>query len=246
MRRTLLLLAVLPLAACGGSKRNASQTVLSPSAAVREAATKTASQGSEHLALNGTAALSGSQVIVTGAGDFSGHDGMLHLDFNAGGLGGTIDAVLSGTKLYLRSPLLAGSLSQGKTWLAVDVANKPRAARGLPLPSVVAQDPAQTLTRLGALSHVSKVGDEQVDGVDATHYRGRLAATATRPGGTYDIWVGNADGYVHRVRISSRISANATLDATTDLSDFGKSVTVKVPAASETQNGTNTSLNFGG
>jgi hypothetical protein len=246
MRRAVVLLVVLPLAACGGSKKNASQPALNPSAAVREAATKTAAQGSEHLALKGAAAVGGSQVIVTGAGDFKGHDGTLHLDVNAGGLGTTIDAVLAGTKLYLRSPLLTTSLPQGKTWLAVDIANEGRTARGLSLPAVVAQDPAQTLARLGALSGVSKVGDEQVGGVDTTHYRGRLAATATRPGGTYDVWVGNSDGYVHRVRISSRISASATLAATTDLSDFGKSVTVKVPAASETHNGTTSSLTLGG
>jgi hypothetical protein len=76
-----------------------------------------------------------------------------------------------------------------------------------------------------------------------THYRGRLAVSATRPGGTYDVWVGN-DGYVHRVRVSSRIAAGATLDATTDLSDFGKNVTVKVPPASQTK--PTSSLNLGG
>jgi len=123
MRIALLLLAVLPLAACGGSKKSTSQTNLSPSAAVREAATKTAAKGSEHIGLNGTAVLSGQQVTVTGNGDFKGHEGTLHLDFNAGGLAGTIDAVVEGTKLYMRSPLLLSSLKSGKTWLEIDIAN---------------------------------------------------------------------------------------------------------------------------
>lgn len=246
MRTALLLLVVLPLAACGGSKKSTSQTNLSPSAAVRAAATKTAAQKSEHVVLNGTAVLSGQQVTVTGNGDFKGHAGTLHLDFNAGGLAGTIDAVVEGTKLYMRSPLLFSSLAAGKTWLEVDIAKAASAGRGLPLSSLAAQDPAKTLERLGGLSNVSKVGAEQVGGVATTHYRGKLTASPTQPAGTYDVWIGNDDGYVHRMRVSSRLGASATLDATTDLSDFGKNVTVAVPSASQTENGTKTTVNLGG
>lgn len=243
MRMALLLLVVLPLAACGGSKKSTSRTNLSPSAAVREAATNTAAKGSEHIGLNGTAVLSGQQVTVTGNGDFKGHAGTLHLDFNAGGLAGTIDAVVEGTKLYLRSPLLSSSLAAGKTWVELDIA-KTASGRGLPLSSLAAQDPTKTLERLGALSNVSTVGSEQVGGVATTHYRGKLKASAAQPAGTYDVWIGNDDGYVHRVKASSRLGAGSTLDATTDLSDFGKNVAVTVPSASQTQTGT--TLNLGG
>jgi hypothetical protein len=246
MRAALLLLVVLPLAACGGSKKSTSQTNLSPSAAVRAAATKTAAQKSEHIGLNGTAVLSGQQVTVTGAGDFKGHAGTLHLDFNAGGLAGTIDAVVEGTKLYMRSPLLLSSLAAGKTWLEIDIAKAANAGGGLALSTLAAQDPAQTLERLGSLKNVSKVGSEQVGGVATTHYRGKLTASAAQPGGTYDLWIGDDDGYVHRVRVSSRLSASATLDATTDLSDFGKNVAVTIPSASQTETGTQTTLNLGG
>ena len=100
--------------------------------------------------------------------------------------------------------------------------------------------------RLGALKNVSKVGSEQVGGVATTHYRGKLTASATQPAGTYDLWIGDGDGYVHRVKVSSRISATATLDATTDLSDFGKNVAMTVPSASETEIGTQKTLNLGG
>jgi Predicted periplasmic protein (DUF2092) len=246
MRMALLLLVVLPLAACGGSKKSTSRTNLSPSAAVREAATNTAAKGSEHIGLNGTAVLSGQQVTVTGNGDFKGHAGTLHLDFNAGGLAGTIDAVVERTKLYMRSPLLLSSLAAGKTWLEIDIAKAANAGGALALSNLAAQDPAQTLERLGALKKVSKVGSEQVGGVATTHYRGKLTASATQPGGTYDLWIGDGDGYVHRVRVSSRLSATATLDATTDLSDFGKNVTVPIPSASETEFGTQKTLNLGG
>lgn len=243
MRRALLVLIVLPLAACGGSKKNTSETNISPTKAVHEAAAKTAAQNGEHIVLNGTAALSGQQVVVTGNGDFKSHTGMFHLNFSAGGLSGTIDAVLDGTKLYLRSPLLQSAGTNGKPWLEVDLAKAKSTGTAATLSAVAAQDPTRTLEELGGLSHVTKIGDEQVGGVATTHYRGRLPASATRPGGTYDVWVGS-DGYVHRVRVSSRIAAGATLDATTDLSDFGKNVTVKVPPASQTK--TTSSLNLGG
>lgn len=243
MRRVALVLLVLPLAACGGSKKNAGETNVSPTKAVREAAAKTAAQKGEHVVLNGTATLSGQQVSVTGSGDFKSHAGMFHLNFSAGGLSGTIDAVLDGTKLYLRSPLLQSASTNGKTWLELDMAKAKSTGTGATLSAVAAQDPTRTLEQLGGLSHVTKIGDEQVGGVATTHYRGRLPASATRPGGTYDVWVGN-DGYVHRVRVSSRIAAGATLDATTDLSDFGKNVTVKTPPASQTK--TTSSLNLGG
>jgi hypothetical protein len=242
MRRALLVLVVLPLAACGGAKKNASETNASPPQAVREAAVKTVAQKGEHVALNGTATLSGQQVIVTGNGDFKGHAGMFHLNFSAGGLSGTIDAVLDGTKLYLRSPLLA---SGSKPWLELDMARAKSTGTGATLSAIAAQDPTRTLEQLGALSHVTKIGDEQVGGVATTHYRGRLAASASHSSGIYDVWVG-ADGYVHRVRVSSRIAAGATLDATTDLSDFGKSVTVTVPPASQTVVKPTLSLNLGG
>jgi hypothetical protein len=246
MRKALLVFFVLPLAACGGSKKSTSERNLSPSAAVRQAATKTAAQKSEHVALNGTAVLSGQQVTVAGNGDFKGHAGTLHLDFSAGGLAGTIDAVVDGTRLYMRSPLLFSSLAAGKTWVEVDIAKAASAGRGLPLSTLAAQDPAQMLKRLGSLSNVSKVGSAQVGGVATTHYRGKLTASATQPGGTYDVWIGDGDGYVHRVRVSSRLGASATLDATTDLSDFGKSVTLNIPSASQTEHGTKTTLKLGG
>jgi hypothetical protein len=244
MRRALLVLVVLPLAACGGSKKNTSETNLSPPQAVREAAAKTVAQKGEHIALNGTATLSGQQVIVTGNGDFKSHAGMFHLDFNAGGLSGTIDAVLDGSKLYLRSPLLQSA--NGKSWLELDLAKAKSTGTGATLSAIAAQDPTRTLEQLGALSHVTKIGDEQVGGVATTHYRGRLPASATKPGGIYDVWVGNDDGFVHRVRVSSRIAGGATLDATTDLSDYGKSVTITVPPASQTERKPTLSLNLGG
>jgi hypothetical protein len=224
----LIVAAPLTLAACGGSKNK--QANVPPAVAVHRAATKT-------TARTGTVDVGGQQATVTGSGDFKGRDGTLRIGFNAGGFSSTVDAVLQGTTLYMRSPLLAATLKKGKTWLKVDLASASGSVGGMPLSSLAGESPAQTLTQLGALRNVTKVGAEKVTGTDATHYRGTVASSATAAGGTYDVWVGNDDGLIHRIKAVSKLGANQTVDATIDLSDFGKSVTVTVPPVSQTQTG---------
>lgn len=222
------------LTACGGSKKAHSN--VAPSAAVQQAARKTAAQTSEHMTLTGRVTASGQQATISGSGDFKGRDGTLHVTFSAGGLRGAADAVLKGGVLYLRSPLLATTLKHGKKWLELTLGTAPGTVGGMPLSVLAGESPTQALRALRALQKVRDVGSEQVGGVQTTHYHGTLAASGTSPGGTYDVWVGG-DGYVHRLKLSSKIAANQALDATIDLSDFGKSVTVTVPPTSQTQTG---------
>jgi hypothetical protein len=230
----ILVVAPLTLAACGGSKHK--QPSVSPTVAVRQAAAKTAAQPSEHMTLAGTINAAGQQASVNGSGDFKGRNGTLQITFSAGGLVGKADAVLVGPKLYLRSPLLATRLTKGKTWLKVDLASAAGNVGGMSLSSLAAESPAQTLRQLAGLRNVSTVGSEQVDGTSTTHYRGTAAAGAGAAG-TYDVWVGNDDGLIHRLKLASKLGPNETLDATIDLSDFGKAVTITVPPASQTQTG---------
>ena len=81
---------------------------------------------------------------------------------------------------------------------------------------------------------------DKVDGVDTTHYRGRLAAqTAGGTAGPFDVWVGKDDGYVRRVQFATGAAAStASARLTMDLSDFGKDVTITVPSAAETADAT--------
>jgi hypothetical protein len=182
----------------------------------------------------------GQSVVLSGDGGFAKHDGTFRLDFNAGGLGGSIDAVIQGTELYVRSPLFADALSKGKTWLKLDL-SKQASAQGLDLTKLAAQDPAQTLDRLQSLGNVKELGTEQVDGVDTTHYRGRLAAQTAggAAAGPFDVWVGKDDGYVRRVQFATGAAGStAAARLTMDLSDFGKDVTITVPSAAETADAT--------
>jgi LppX/LprAFG-like lipoprotein len=251
MRRALLALLVLPLAACGGSSKSGGQpSNMTPLAYVKSAATKTAQTTSEHITLKGSATVGATLVTIDGAGDFDNAKklGSLHVDFSAGGLGGTLDEVLNGTTIYLQSPLLTSNLPKGKSWLKLDL--QKAAPKGLDLSALTSQSPTKLLSQLQAAGSVTKLGDETINGAATTHYRAQLdvsklpkaAALAHATYAPLDIWIGKDDGYVRRMHLAYTIkAANASTQSfvvTVDFSDFGKSVSVSVPPASATANGT--------
>ena len=160
MRALALLLLVAPLAlvACGGGTSSSSELNLSPTAYVKQAAQKSSAASSMHMKLKGSVTVPGGQsVVLSGDGAFTKHEGSFRLDFNAGGLGGSIDAVIQSAQLYVRSPLFADGLPKGKTWLKLDL-SKQASAQGLDLTKLAAQDPAQTLARLQSLGNVKEIG----------------------------------------------------------------------------------------
>jgi len=252
MRRAAVVLAALPLvlAACGGGGSKASEVQLTPTAYVMQSAKKSAGATSQHVTLSATAAVQGQKVVLTGAGDFSQQDkvGAMTVHANIGGLDVQIDEVLSGTTIYMKAPLFAASLPQGKTWMKLDL-QKLGTSQGLDFGSLLGQDPSQSFDSLRASTHVTEVGDETIDGTDTTHYRGRIDAAKLpaalkklrvtyRP---YDVWIGKDDGYVRRMR-TSYSAAGQTIATTMNFSDFGKDVTVDVPPADQTADMTDQSL----
>ena len=244
MRRLLLAAAVLPLllAACGGGKHSSSggTTVqLAPTAYVKQAAAKTAKAESEHAKLDGTVTLQGQTVTMTGEGDFDNaqHQGTMEVHAKVAGVDVQIDEVLDGTSIYLRSPLLAAAIPNGKTWMKLDL-EKLDKAQGVDFSALLSQNPTQTFSQLQASRNVTKVGEETIDGVDTTHYRGRLDLTKLKQlqGATaqpYDVWIGNDDGYVHRMKLGYSVGGQS-MSMTMDFSDFGKDVSVTVPSQSDT------------
>jgi hypothetical protein len=217
-----------------------SEHTQTPTAYVKQAAQKSSAASSVHMKLRGSVTVPGGQsVVLSGDGGFTKSDGSFRLEFNVGGLSGSIDAVMQGKALYVRSPLFSDALPKGKTWLRLDLA-KTATAQGLDLAAIAAQDPAQTLARLSGLGNVKDLGTEQVGGVDATHYRGRLAkAVAGQSAAPFDVWVGKDDGYVRRVQFANAAAGSRPgTRITMDLSDFGKDVTITVPSAAETADAT--------
>lgn len=228
MRRLLLLVLVLPLAACGGSTKAKSSTA-SLVDTVTAAAQKTYDAGSESMALEASVDASGQAVVLTGSGSFDTKTarGSIHLDVNASPISTTVDEVLVGTGVYLKSPRLAAGLPGGKTWLKLDLGKLHLA--GIGLQSLLAQNPGAELERLQALKSATKVGADQI----GTHYR---VIAATGPVSGYDVWVGS-DGYIRRVVLAQ---ASPKVSVTIDLSKFGEKVTAAAPPAAhvyESKNG---------
>jgi hypothetical protein len=247
-----LSLAALPLgaAACGGSKHAATTAgeFRDAAAAVRAAARKSVSAGSEHVSIAATATANGQTVTLAGAGDFDSKSGRgtLHANVTLGGIRAAIDEVLDGSTAYVGSPLLASFLPAGKSWLKVDLAAAGKAF-GIDTSVLRAQDPGVALAQLKALRNVRRVGSATIGGAAVTRYRGTvdvaklpqgsaglLAATGAKLG-PVDVWVG-VDGYVRRERLSTRTTSSgstARTTVTTTLSHYGESVLVTVPPAAQ-------------
>jgi len=262
MRKLALLLLLVPLAAaCGGGGQKAGTTTatVSPVAFVKGAAHKTAQAPSEHITLQGTTKVAGQAIALNGQGDFDNHKklGNVHATFTAGGLNGAIDEVVSGTTIYLKSPLFSAALPNGKTWLKLDL-QKFGQSQGIDLSALTSQNPADALDQLARTGSVTEVGDETIGGADTTHYRAhidvsklpqgqKLQALTNAKYGPVDIWIGKDDGYVHRMHASYTVKPSGTAAAqsvayTMDFSDFGKMVDVSLPPASSTVDATKSAI----
>ena len=94
------------------------------------------------------------------------------------GAGGKVpvESVAITPRVYMKSPLLASQLPDGKQWLSYDLA-KTGQQLGIGDPTQFNQsgDPMQALRNLRATSdRVERVGRERVRGVSTTHYRGTV------------------------------------------------------------------------
>jgi LppX_LprAFG lipoprotein len=224
MHRIALVFMVLPLAlaACSGTESRVALQ-LTPTASVRQAANKTTAATSAHLTFNASGAFDGQNGSLTGTADFdnANHRGSFHLDVPEYG---AVDVILDGNTAYFSAPFLKAFLPAGKTWLKLD--GKTRSSA---LPKSLPQNPNQALARLKKLANVRKVGEETIDGVTTTHYHG----VGRLDHGTFDVWIGNDDGYVRRVRAGAN-GKQGHGEVVVTLSDFGKPVSVTAPPASET------------
>jgi LppX_LprAFG lipoprotein len=224
MPRIALLFIVLPLAlaACNGTESRVVQQ-LTPRASVQQAANKTTAVTSAHLTFDASGSMGGENESLTGSGDFdnANHRGSFHVDVPEYG---SVDLILDGNTAYLNAPFLKTFLPAGKTWLKLNGKTRTSA-----IPKSIPQNPNQALARLKKLANVRKVGEETIDGVTTTHYHG----VARGEHGTFDVWIGNDDGYVRRVRAGAN-GNKGNGEVVVTLSDFGKPVSVTAPPASET------------
>lgn len=258
MRRLLFLFAplALGLAACGsggsggGSSSTSSTATTTPanaSATVNDAIAKSAKQP-VHAEVSGQVSAAGEQVQLSGSGDVDprSHRGTMHMTIGLGGQKVPLDEVLDGKTVYASSTLFKSFLPSGKKWLKLDVSSaaKTFGPEGFALTAQPGSVPP--------LKDARPVGTATIGGVQTTEYSGRVDRSKLSPsaaaafGGTHarlgaiDVWVGG-DGYVHRVRVDMSSSAGgkkAKVALTSTMSNYGETVHVSVPPASETVDAT--------
>jgi hypothetical protein len=249
-----LVLAALPLA-CGGGE-------LSPEAAVAEAATKTEDAGSARVTFTGTlTGVPGGSFTISGEGEFAKQRGRMTFDLSDAGVpGGSMEMIFDELVIYMKfPPELAAELPGGKSWVKMDLEELGK-QQGIDFGELMQfsqTDPTQSLQYLrGASDDFEKVGDEDVRGVETTHYRGtidlRKAAEALPESARksfdrvieltgvsklpFDVWI-DGEGLARRVEYDQPLPASdgqeTSMALRMEFFDFGMAVDVEPPPESE-------------
>lgn len=215
---------------------------------VARAADATRSQRSEHVELVSTLAAGARQIQMVGSGDFQNDPQVGDFTFRiVGGAGsGTVREIMDGSMLYLSSPLLAGRLPGGKSWISFDF-RKAVKTLGVDMQAMATESPAQALDRLRRTGTVRSVGTDVIDGARTTHYvatidpsklsgASKLEQLADVTYEPVDVWV-DAQGLVRRMRLAYAAAAGGTAvstETTMEFARYGEPVSVHVPSAAET------------
>lgn len=178
-----LALAVLALSGCGNSSSHSTTPARSTPTMVdtvlTAAATKTRHAGSAHVTMTMEMSTAQGTVDIHASGVSSlraGHAAAamhLHASLPVTGQSFTIEERMLGTVLYMRSPVLTGSMPGGKPWIKMDLQSvgKQQGVDFSALMSSSNSDPTQSLSYLEASSNtIVKMGTETIDGVQTTHY----------------------------------------------------------------------------
>ncbi len=186
------LLTALALSGCGASKTadKATSAVRNVADPVAQASTNTRDAGSATVTLSGSVKAGSSDVQISGSGpiDFKRRRGAFDVGVTIPGQGSVkLSEIIDGTVLYMRSPTFSALLG-GKTWIKLDLSKAAKAA-GVDLNQLSqlggGSDPSQFLDALNRASDTTKLGSEQIGGVNTTHYRATidLAKVAKDRGG---------------------------------------------------------------
>jgi hypothetical protein len=249
MRRLVPLVLLAPLVvvlvACGGQKAT------DEGGPIASAVEKTIEQGSEKTNTSGTVAFGGQTLRFSGVGGFNHatQEGYQELDVEVPAGGTTsVDEVFVKNTFWIKSPLFASSLPSGKEWVKVDLARANKAL-GFNFKALLGQTPDDALELLSRTAGtVTTLGEEEIDGVQTTHYRARVDPRKVPPkdklqqltAAVYepiDVWIDD-DDLVRQVRLDYTAKADparperARTKLTMKLSDFGLTVDVEPPAAS--------------
>jgi hypothetical protein len=229
-------------------------------------ATTNRQAGALAFALKGTVTTKGVPVplSVRGVFDRKSQRGAYTTKLKVGAQSFTVRQIADKQQRYLRTPLFAGKLPGGKSWLKIDVGKAARTpgvdldALGVSGPS---QDPAQGLDYLRGAGIATRLEPVEVNGVATTRYRvqvdlkraakrssnarvkrsiNRLIATLRGPTTIpVDVWI-DGDDLVRRQKVAYDATVAGELskfDITTDYTAYGAKLDARPPAAGDTFDG---------
>lgn len=261
------------VAGCGaeksdGGKPEAQEPHMAPAAAVRAAAKKTEKLTSLSYRMSGRTPEDGR---FEGEGAIAFKPPAMRMKTRSldQGADASVEFRLTGGKLYLGGDAVKGGIAEesssrldGKSWLATDASALDKGGSDATGQSALTgradKNPAEESAFLSDAKDVRRVGDETVDGVRTTHYRGTAtlaqmraslkgedAATRKRREKNLrqyeelgidrlamDMWV-DKDSHTKRFRSSGK-GDSGPLDITITFMDINKPVTVQAPPASDT------------
>jgi hypothetical protein len=229
-------------------------------------ATTDRQSGAVAFAMKGTVTTKGQAVplSIRGTIDRESRRGKFTTKTTFGRQSFSVQQVIDKQQLYLRTPLLAGKLPGGKSWMKINLAKAARTP-GIDLDALGAsgpsQDPTQGLDYLQGAGTAKRLGAAKVNGVATTRYRvqvdlkraakrsanaaarrsiGRLIATLGGPTVLpVDVWV-DSDHLVRRQHVTYNATVVGQLsefDITTDYTAYGAKLDARPPADGDTFDG---------
>jgi len=239
---------------------------------IAASADTTTAEGTARMTMHMTMSMPQGEVTMDAEGsqDFANQRGEMTMTMQmppeAGAMGGEqkIEMVFADLIVYMKFPMMSELAPGSKPWISMDLQKMGEEA-GMDFGSLMqsgGNDPSQMLEWLrGVSGDIEVVGEEEVRGAPATHYRGTIdlknvleqmagemrsqmestidEMTETLGASTFpiDVWI-DGEGRVVRMAQSFDFEKGATAGAfmtmTMDFFDFGIPVDVRVPPASQT------------
>lgn len=244
------------LSACGAED-------ISPEA-IADAAKATAATGGSSIAIDGRFEGPEGEFTMTGEGVMDAGGRRARVDYSFDGVPGLgeMKQVMDGYVMYMRMPALESELPDGRSWIRMDLreATKELGLDIAQFGGAGGSDATRTLDYLRATGDVEKDGEEEVRGVETTHYRAvvdlrkypQLVPESERAEAERgidalvemtgeekiptDVWIDD-DNLVRRMRqqMDMRMPGAGTveMDMSFELFDFGRRVNVEPPPADQ-------------
>ncbi|GAB3277506.1 lipoprotein [Actinocorallia lasiicapitis] len=247
----------LALTACGGQGANNPKTVnLSANQALTESVSKT-----EDVKSFGAELTVGGGATVHGVGRFQiKPEVALSVDLDQISLGGLnigtggTKVLLVGQNVYVSNKQLNQFTGGTKPWIKVDLGTVGSAVGFNPqdiLKQVTQANPADLAKIVSQSTDVAKVGEEKIDGVQTTHYKGtvdvqkalkelapdlKVKAEELAKGAeslSFDYWL-DGDQLPRKVTAHATSTENKSYDVTVVFRDYNTKVSVAAPPADQT------------